>query len=85
MAGVGKHKTTAMLALLCPRLIITLAVLWSYQAGDTCVLLADLGCWHFQQVWHLILRSSMSLILTRTEHCPLKAAGREQALSSLES
>lgn len=81
MAGVGKYKTTAMLALLCPRLIITSAVLRSYQAGDTCVLLADLGCWHF----HLILHSSVSLILTRAEHRPLKAAGREQALSSLES
>lgn len=40
MAGAGEYKITAMLALLCLRLILTLAVLQPYSMGDTCILLA---------------------------------------------
>jgi len=75
MAGAGEYKITAMLALLCPRLILTLAVLQLYSTGDTCILLADPDCWHFHWGRCLIPCSLMSLILTRTEHCHLKAAG----------
>lgn len=74
LTGAGEYKIIAMLAPLCPRLILTLAVLQLYSTGDTCVL-ANPDCWHFHQGCRWILCWLMSLILTKAEHCPLKGAG----------